>query len=166
MSPPVQSRSLRSVIEVQSLQSISPMDGHVESATNIVSEMQIRPEYADMDPLHHNRSHGDQEHYHGDPITGHMASLSWHNSQPCHQEDSKLCHISTWMDNLFTPTRQTFVLFWSVDQKEKKICESDRFWWKMKVTDSFLRFDGFIILTTLTSSLHCYESKRKMKLQR
>ncbi|KAF7692517.1 cyclic AMP-responsive element-binding protein 3-like protein 3-B isoform X1 [Silurus meridionalis] len=82
----VQSRSLRSVVEVHSLHPVSSMDRHMETPTNIVS---IRPEYADMDPPHHNRSYGDQEHHHGDPITGHMAMLGWCNLQPCHQKDRK-----------------------------------------------------------------------------
>lgn len=92
MSPPVQSRSLRSVVEVHSLQPVSSMDRHMETTTNIISKTHIRPEYADMDPLHHNRSYGDQEHHHGDPITGHTAMLGWHNSRPCHQKDKKWCH--------------------------------------------------------------------------
>ncbi|XP_058274817.1 cyclic AMP-responsive element-binding protein 3-like protein 3-B [Hemibagrus wyckioides] len=83
----VQSRSLRSVVEVHSLQPVSSMDRHME--TDIISKMQIRPEYADMDPLHHNYSYGDQEHHHRDPITGHAAMLGWHNSQPCPQKDRK-----------------------------------------------------------------------------
>ncbi|MCI4390844.1 hypothetical protein PGIGA_G00127490 [Pangasianodon gigas] len=85
----VQSRSLRSVVEVHSLQPVPSMDSHMEKATNVISKMHIRPEYADMDPLHHNRSYGDRKHHHGDPITGHMAMLGWHNSRPCHQKDRK-----------------------------------------------------------------------------
>ncbi|XP_060762598.1 cyclic AMP-responsive element-binding protein 3-like protein 3-A [Neoarius graeffei] len=85
----VQSRSLRSVVEVHSLQPVSSMDRHMETTTNIISKTHIRPEYADMDPLHHNRSYGDQEHHHGDPITGHTAMLGWHNSRPCNQKDKK-----------------------------------------------------------------------------
>ncbi|XP_017350540.2 cyclic AMP-responsive element-binding protein 3-like protein 3-B [Ictalurus punctatus] len=85
----VQSRSLRSVVEVHSLQPDSSMDRNMERATNIISKMHIRPEYADMDPLHHNRSYGDQEHHNGDPITGNMAMLGWYNSRPCKQKDRK-----------------------------------------------------------------------------
>ncbi|KAM9440118.1 cyclic AMP-responsive element-binding protein 3-like protein 3-A [Clarias gariepinus] len=90
----VQSRSLRSVLEIHSLQPVSSMDRHVETATNIISKMHVRPEYADMDRLHHNQSYGDhrklqEHHHHGDPITGHMAILGWHNSQPCHSKERK-----------------------------------------------------------------------------
>ncbi|XP_060726323.1 cyclic AMP-responsive element-binding protein 3-like protein 3-B [Tachysurus vachellii] len=83
----VQSRSLRSVVEVHSLQPVTSMDRHME--TNLISKLHIRPEYADMDPLHHNYSYGDQEHHHGDPITGHTATLGWHKSQLCAQKDRK-----------------------------------------------------------------------------
>ncbi|KAI4880615.1 hypothetical protein NFI96_021159 [Prochilodus magdalenae] len=71
----VQSRSLRSVMEVQSLQPVFSVDRGVETATSMITKMHMRPEYADMGSLTHNRSYGDQEHYHGDPITGHMATM-------------------------------------------------------------------------------------------
>ncbi|TSR27748.1 Cyclic AMP-responsive element-binding protein 3-like protein 3-B [Bagarius yarrelli] len=76
----VQSRSLRSVVEVHS---------QMETDANIISKMNIRPEYADMEPLHHNHSYRDQKHHQGDPITGYRAMLCWHNSQLCPQQDRK-----------------------------------------------------------------------------
>ncbi|KAL6467973.1 hypothetical protein MHYP_G00236500 [Metynnis hypsauchen] len=88
----VQSRSLRSVLEVHSLQPVFSVDRGAETATPMITKMHIRPEYADMDSLLHNRSYGDKEHHHGDPITGHMATLGWlsrPDSGPYHQEDRK-----------------------------------------------------------------------------
>ncbi|KAL0201743.1 hypothetical protein M9458_004930, partial [Cirrhinus mrigala] len=58
--------SLRSVMEVYSIQ-----PGYSVNRDSDVSS----PEYADMDPLHHNHSYRDGEHHHGDPITGHAATL-------------------------------------------------------------------------------------------
>ncbi|XP_036412165.1 cyclic AMP-responsive element-binding protein 3-like protein 3-B isoform X2 [Colossoma macropomum] len=88
----VQSRSLRSVLEVHSLQPVFSVDRRVETATSMITKMHIRPEYADMGSLPNNRSYGDEEHHHGDPITGHMATLGWlsrPDSGPYHQEDRK-----------------------------------------------------------------------------
>ncbi|KTG40044.1 hypothetical protein cypCar_00045404 [Cyprinus carpio] len=82
----VQSRSLRSVMEVYSIQpgySIN-RDGDVSSSPH--SKLRLRPEYADMDPLHHNHSYRDGEHHHGDPITGHAATLRWITH---HEKDRK-----------------------------------------------------------------------------
>ncbi|XP_052403432.1 cyclic AMP-responsive element-binding protein 3-like protein 3-A isoform X2 [Carassius gibelio] len=67
----VQSRSLRSVMEVYSVN----RDVDVSSSTH--GKLRLRPEYADMDPLHHNHSYRDGEHHHRDPITGHAATLRW-----------------------------------------------------------------------------------------
>lgn len=89
LSPAVQSRSLRSVMEVYSIQpgySIN-RDGDVSSSPH--SKLRLRPEYADMDPLHHNHSYRDGEHHHGDPITGHAATLRWITH---HEKDRKWCH--------------------------------------------------------------------------
>ncbi|XP_072525426.1 cyclic AMP-responsive element-binding protein 3-like protein 3-B [Salminus brasiliensis] len=88
----VQSRSLRSVLEVHSLQPVLTLDSGIETASPMITKMHIRPEYADMDPPPHNRSYGDQEHHHGDPITGHMGTLGWlshPDSGPYHQEGRK-----------------------------------------------------------------------------
>ncbi|XP_066509107.1 cyclic AMP-responsive element-binding protein 3-like protein 3-A [Hoplias malabaricus] len=88
----VHSRSLRSVVEIHSLSSpVFSMDRGVETTT-VITKMHIRPGYADMEPLTHNRSYGDREHHHGDPITGHKATLSWlsrPDSGPYHQEHRK-----------------------------------------------------------------------------
>ncbi|KAL7851232.1 hypothetical protein AOLI_G00215880 [Acnodon oligacanthus] len=88
----VQSRSLRSVLEVHSLQPVFSVDRGAETATPMITKMHIRPEYADMDSLLHNRSYGDEKHHHGDPITGHKATVGWlsrPDSGPYHQEDRK-----------------------------------------------------------------------------
>uniref|UniRef100_A0A3B1ICA1 cAMP responsive element binding protein 3-like 3b n=1 Tax=Astyanax mexicanus TaxID=7994 RepID=A0A3B1ICA1_ASTMX len=78
----VQSRSLRSVMEVHSLQPVLTLDRGVKTASSMISKIHIRPEYADMDHPPHNHSYGDKEqHHHGDPITGHMGTLGW-MSQP------------------------------------------------------------------------------------
>lgn len=82
----VQSRSLRSVMEVYSIQpgySVNT-DSDVSSSPN--GKLQLRPEYADMDPLHHNHSYRDGEHHHRDPITGHAATLRWITH---HEKDRK-----------------------------------------------------------------------------
>ncbi|XP_056127618.1 cyclic AMP-responsive element-binding protein 3-like protein 3-B isoform X2 [Rhinichthys klamathensis goyatoka] len=73
----VQARSLRSVMEVYSIQPGYSVNRDVEVSSSPNSKLQLRPEYADMNPLHHNHSYRDREHDHSDPITGHTASLSW-----------------------------------------------------------------------------------------
>ncbi|XP_030629650.1 cyclic AMP-responsive element-binding protein 3-like protein 3-B [Chanos chanos] len=73
----VQSRSLRSVVEVDRLHPVFSLEKHVETASSVLAKLQVKPGYADMDPLPHNRSYGDQDHLHGDPITGRVATLSW-----------------------------------------------------------------------------------------
>ncbi|XP_062844119.1 cyclic AMP-responsive element-binding protein 3-like protein 3-B [Trichomycterus rosablanca] len=71
----VQSRSLRSVMDVHDMRPAFSMDRPIE--ITVISKLHIRPEYADMNPLRYNRSHGNKEHHHGDPITGHIALLGW-----------------------------------------------------------------------------------------
>ncbi|XP_077078287.1 cyclic AMP-responsive element-binding protein 3-like protein 3-A isoform X2 [Siphateles boraxobius] len=75
----VQARSLRSVMEVYSIQPGYSVNRDVEVSSSPNSKLQLRPEYADMNALHHNHNHSyrDREHHHSDPITGHTASLSW-----------------------------------------------------------------------------------------
>ncbi|XP_051769086.1 cyclic AMP-responsive element-binding protein 3-like protein 3-B isoform X1 [Ctenopharyngodon idella] len=73
----VQSRSLRSVMEVYSIQPGYSVNRDVDVSSSPRSKLQLRPEYADMDRLHHNHSYRDREHHHSDPITGHAALLSW-----------------------------------------------------------------------------------------
>uniref|UniRef100_A0A672MXV3 Cyclic AMP-responsive element-binding protein 3-like protein 3-A n=1 Tax=Sinocyclocheilus grahami TaxID=75366 RepID=A0A672MXV3_SINGR len=77
LSPAVQSRSLRSVMEVYSIQPGNSVNRDVDVSSSPHSKLRLRPEYADMDPLHHNHSYRDHEHHHGDPITGHAATLRW-----------------------------------------------------------------------------------------
>lgn len=72
----VQSRSLRSVMEVYSMQPGFSVNGDVVVPSSPRTKL-LRPEYADMEPLLHNHSYRDHEHHHGDPITGHAATLSW-----------------------------------------------------------------------------------------
>ncbi|XP_065118058.1 cyclic AMP-responsive element-binding protein 3-like protein 3-A [Paramisgurnus dabryanus] len=73
----VQSRSLRSVMEVYSMQPGFAVSGDVVMSASPRTNLRLRPEYADMEPLPHNHSYEDHEHHHGDPITGHAATLSW-----------------------------------------------------------------------------------------
>ncbi|XP_059419011.1 cyclic AMP-responsive element-binding protein 3-like protein 3-A [Carassius carassius] len=82
----VQSRSLRSVMEVYSIQPGYSVNRDVDVSSSPHSKLQLRPEYADMDPLHHNHSYRDHEHHHGDPITGHAATLRWITH---HEKDNK-----------------------------------------------------------------------------
>lgn len=77
LSPAVQARSLRSVMEVYSIQPDYSVNRDVDVSSSPNSKLQLRPEYADMNPLHHNHSYRDREHHHSDPISGHTASLSW-----------------------------------------------------------------------------------------
>ncbi|KAI7809306.1 cyclic AMP-responsive element-binding protein 3-like protein 3-B [Triplophysa rosa] len=72
----VQSRSLRSVMEVYSIQPGFSVGGDVVVPSSPHTKL-LRPEYADMEPLLHNHSYRDHEHHHGDPITGHATTLSW-----------------------------------------------------------------------------------------
>ncbi|XP_059357107.1 cyclic AMP-responsive element-binding protein 3-like protein 3-A isoform X2 [Carassius carassius] len=76
----VQSRSLRSVMEVYSV------NRDVDMSSSTHSKLRLRPEYADMDPLHHNHSYRDGKHHHRDPITGHAAELRWITH---HEKDRK-----------------------------------------------------------------------------
>lgn len=88
LSPAVQSRSLRSVMEVYSIQPGYSVNRDVDVSSSPRSKLQLRPEYADMDRLHHNHSYRDREHHHSDPITGHAASVSWVSH---HDKDRKWC---------------------------------------------------------------------------
>lgn len=67
----VQSRSLRSVMEVYSISS------GVDKSSSNQNALLTRPEYADMDQSHHNHSY--RKHRRGDPITGH--SWTTHREQ-------------------------------------------------------------------------------------
>ncbi|XP_016396205.1 cyclic AMP-responsive element-binding protein 3-like protein 3-A isoform X3 [Sinocyclocheilus rhinocerous] len=82
----VQSRSLRSVMEVYSIQPGNSFNRDVDVSSSPHSKLRLKPEYADMDPLHHNHSYRDHEHHHGDPITGHAATLRWITH---HEKDRK-----------------------------------------------------------------------------
>ncbi|XP_043089456.1 cyclic AMP-responsive element-binding protein 3-like protein 3-A isoform X2 [Puntigrus tetrazona] len=83
----VQSRSLRSVMEVYSVQPGYSVDRDVDaSPSSPHGKHRLRPEYADMDPLHHNHSHRDREHHHRDPVTGHASALGWITH---HEKDGK-----------------------------------------------------------------------------
>ncbi|XP_016421990.1 cyclic AMP-responsive element-binding protein 3-like protein 3-A [Sinocyclocheilus rhinocerous] len=82
----VQSRSLRSVMEVYSIQPGYSVNRDVDVSSSPHGKLRLRPEYADMDPLHHNHSYRDGEHHHGDPITGHAATLRWITH---HEKDRK-----------------------------------------------------------------------------
>lgn len=88
LSSAVQSRSLRSVMEVYSIQPGFSVSGDVVVPSSPHGKL-LRPEYADMEPLLHNHSYRDHEHHHGDPITGHASTLSW-LSHP--GKDRKWCH--------------------------------------------------------------------------
>lgn len=89
LSPAVQSRSLRSVMEVYSIQPGYSVNRDVDVSSSPHGKLRLRPEYADMDPLHHNHSYRDGEHHHGDPITGHAATL---RRITHHEKDRKWCH--------------------------------------------------------------------------
>lgn len=89
LSPAVQSRSLRSVMEVYSIQPGYSVNTDVDVSSSPRSKLQLRPEYADMDRLHHNHSYRDREHHHSDPITGHAALLSWVSHD---EKDKKWCN--------------------------------------------------------------------------
>uniref|UniRef100_A0A673KDD1 cAMP responsive element binding protein 3-like 3b n=1 Tax=Sinocyclocheilus rhinocerous TaxID=307959 RepID=A0A673KDD1_9TELE len=80
------SRSLRSVMEVYSIQPGYSVNRDVDVSSSPHGKLRLRPEYADMDPLHHNHSYRDGEHHHGDPITGHAATLRWITH---HEKDRK-----------------------------------------------------------------------------
>lgn len=67
----VQARSLRSVMEVYSVQPGYSVNRDVDVSSSPHGKLRLRPEYADMDPLHHNHSYRAGEHHHRDPITGH-----------------------------------------------------------------------------------------------
>uniref|UniRef100_A0A9J8A890 cAMP responsive element binding protein 3-like 3b n=1 Tax=Cyprinus carpio carpio TaxID=630221 RepID=A0A9J8A890_CYPCA len=82
----VQSRSLRSVMEVYSIQPGYSVNRDVDVSSSPHGKLRLRPEYADMDPLHHNHSYRDGEHHHRDPITGHAATLRWITH---HEKDRK-----------------------------------------------------------------------------
>uniref|UniRef100_A0AAY4EPF8 BZIP domain-containing protein n=1 Tax=Denticeps clupeoides TaxID=299321 RepID=A0AAY4EPF8_9TELE len=76
----VQSRSLRSVVEVPGL----PTQKQMEAVPALLTKLQLRSGYADMDdPPLLNHSHGEQSHLHpSDPITGRVASsLAWISHQ-------------------------------------------------------------------------------------
>ncbi|KAK2900444.1 hypothetical protein QQF64_015641 [Cirrhinus molitorella] len=73
----VQSRSLRSVMEVYSIQPGYSVNRDADVSSSTHGKLRLRPEYADMDRLHHNHSYRDGEHHLGDPITGHAATLRW-----------------------------------------------------------------------------------------
>ncbi|XP_051557744.1 cyclic AMP-responsive element-binding protein 3-like protein 3-B [Myxocyprinus asiaticus] len=88
----VQSRSLRSVIEVYSMPPGFSVERNIDTSSSPRAKLQLRTEYADMDPLLHNYSYGDHEHHHGDPIASHTAKLSWitHPERGLHhQKDRK-----------------------------------------------------------------------------
>lgn len=89
LSPAVQSRSLRSVMEVYSIQPGYSVNRDVGVSSSPHGKLRLRPEYADMDPLHHNNSYRDGEHHHRDPITGHAATLRWITH---HENERKWCH--------------------------------------------------------------------------
>lgn len=167
VSPPVQSRSLRSVVEVLRLQPVSSMYRHMETTTNIISKIHIRPEYADMDHLHDNRSYGDQRHHHGDPITGHMAIVDWH--KVWYQKERKWCHIN-WMDwmNLFAlvwqlvSTKMCLRVF--IKEKIWVLVFAEPDWFRQEWHHAHLhRFTNALI--GLLSLLHWHMTlTRKMKL--
>ncbi|XP_067308912.1 cyclic AMP-responsive element-binding protein 3-like protein 3-B isoform X2 [Pseudorasbora parva] len=81
----VQSRSLRSVMEVYSIQPDYLVNRDMDVSSSPHGKLQLRAEYADMDPLHHNHSYRGHEHHHSDPITGHAPSLNWLT----HEKDRK-----------------------------------------------------------------------------
>ncbi|XP_051553375.1 cyclic AMP-responsive element-binding protein 3-like protein 3-B [Myxocyprinus asiaticus] len=88
----VQSRSLRSVMEVYSMQAGFSVERDADVSSSPRAKLRLRPEYADMDSLLNNHSHGDHEHHNGDPITGHAATLNWimHPEKGLHhQKDRK-----------------------------------------------------------------------------
>lgn len=63
-------------MDVRDTRPASSTDGPMEISAAI-DELRVRPQYADTDPLDRERSHGNEEHHHGDPITGHIAMMSW-----------------------------------------------------------------------------------------
>ncbi|XP_064184668.1 cyclic AMP-responsive element-binding protein 3-like protein 3-A isoform X2 [Anguilla rostrata] len=86
----VQSRSLRSVVEGQR-SALPPfsVDRGVEAVSSLLSKLQLRqgpgpyPD-PDADPVPHNHSLEERGHLHGDPITGHVATVTWtaHRGSP------------------------------------------------------------------------------------
>ncbi|KAG5847883.1 hypothetical protein ANANG_G00130950 [Anguilla anguilla] len=86
----VQSRSLRSVVEGQR-SALPPfsVDRGVEAVSSLLSKLQLRQgpgpyPYPDADPVPHNHSLEERGHLHGDPITGHVATVTWtaHRGSP------------------------------------------------------------------------------------
>ncbi|XP_061086028.1 cyclic AMP-responsive element-binding protein 3-like protein 3-A [Conger conger] len=77
----VQSRSLRSVVEGQRSpegQRLVSVDRGVEAVASLLGKLQLRQGgYPESDPLPHNHSLEEQPHLHGDPITGHIATVTW-----------------------------------------------------------------------------------------
>ncbi|XP_036410846.1 cyclic AMP-responsive element-binding protein 3-like protein 3-A [Megalops cyprinoides] len=75
----VQSRSLRSVVEGQRTLPGFSMDKGVETIASLLAKLQLKQDVSDGVPIPHNLNHSVEEgsHRHGDPITGHIATVTW-----------------------------------------------------------------------------------------
>ncbi|XP_023653984.1 cyclic AMP-responsive element-binding protein 3-like protein 3-A isoform X1 [Paramormyrops kingsleyae] len=77
----VQSRSLHSVVEAPQTLPAFLVDRGVEAVGALLAKMQLRSDFPESSAIPHNHTLEERHNRHGDPITGHVATVTWPTAQ-------------------------------------------------------------------------------------